>query len=198
MRRRGNQAHLLSPVADLPRVRVPGRSPRRVHGFRARANGDNSTERYVPFLAESPTPEEEERAFAEAWAYVQASQPCMVYYYSPYERTSWRKLQEQYPRVATAAQIEAMFSLGAVDLCNDVVRPKTEWPTYDYSIKTLASHLGFRWRDPDPSGAASIEWYSHWVETGDPDLRQRILDYNEDDCTATRVLLDGIRGLPVL
>ena len=26
-------------------------------------------------------------------------------------------------------------------------------------------------------------------------VRQRILDYNEDDCRATRFLLDGIRSL---
>ena len=43
--------------------------------------------------------------------------------------------------------------------------------------------------------AASIEWFHRWVETGDKDIRQRILDYNEDDCRATRVLLDGIRQL---
>jgi hypothetical protein len=31
---------------------------------------------------------------------------------------------------------------------------------------------------------------------GDPALRDEIiLDYNEDDCRATRVLLDGIRAL---
>jgi hypothetical protein len=30
----------------------------------------------------------------------------------------------------------------------------------------------------------------------DPAVRQQILDYNEDDCRATRVLLDGIRALP--
>lgn len=29
----------------------------------------------------------------------------------------------------------------------------TEWPTRDYSIKTLARHLGFAWRDAHPSGA---------------------------------------------
>ena len=42
---------------------------------------------------------------------------------------------------------------------------------------------------------ASIEWYHRWVESGDTEVRQRILDYNEDDCVATRVLLDGIKGL---
>jgi predicted RecB family nuclease len=33
------------------------------------------------------------------------------------------------------------------------------------------------------------------IKTGDPTIKQRILDYNEDDCRATRVLLDGVRTL---
>jgi predicted RecB family nuclease len=82
----------------------------------------------------------------------------------------------------------------AVDLF-DVVMKSTEWPTHDRSIKTLAKYLGFRWRDTDPSGAASIEWFDRWVTTRDPAMKARILEYNEDDCRATRVLLDGIRAL---
>jgi len=98
----------------------------------------------------------------------------------------------------TVEAIEDLFDPAyAVDLYHHVVRPKTEWPTRDFSIKTLASFLGFSWRDPNPSGAASIEWYHRWTESGDPEIRQRILDYNEDDCVATRVLLDGIRKLSV-
>lgn len=46
-----------------------------------------------------------------------------------------------------------------------------------------------------PLGRTSIEWFDRWVTTRDPAVRQRILDYNEDDCRATRVLLDGIRTL---
>jgi len=46
-----------------------------------------------------------------------------------------------------------------------------------------------------PSSAASIEWYHRWVETGDPATRQRILDYNEDDCIAMRVLQDAVQKL---
>ncbi|MFW6147487.1 MAG: ribonuclease H-like domain-containing protein [Thermodesulfobacteriota bacterium] len=33
------------------------------------------------------------------------------------------------------------------------------------------------------------------METQDRRLRQRILDYNEDDCIAMRVLLDALRGM---
>jgi predicted RecB family nuclease len=70
----------------------------------------------------------------------------------------------------------------------------TEWPTKDHSIETLAKYLGFTWRDTHPSGAASVEWFDRWCRDRNPVIRQRILDYNEDDCRATRVLLDGIRG----
>jgi len=34
---------------------------------------------------------------------------------------------------------------------------KSEWPTLDCSIKRLAKFLMCKWRDADPSSAASIE-----------------------------------------
>jgi predicted RecB family nuclease len=69
------------------------------------------------------------------------------------------------------------------------------WPTRDCSIKSLAKYLSFTWRDANPSGTASIEWYAHWVSTRDVAIKNRILAYNEDGCLATHVLLDGIRAL---
>ena len=167
-----------------------------LHGFVERRGGDSSTERYIAFFANDASAGEEERAFAEAWRYINDNQPCVIYYYSKYERTIWRQLQAKYPSVCTADEIEDLFHPGrSVDLYFDVVKKATEWPTRDHSIKTLATYLGFNWRDTHPSGAASIEWFDRWIQTGDIAVRQRILDYNEDDCVATRVVLDGIRAL---
>jgi len=169
-----------------------------LHGFVERHGQDSGSEKYVAFYANQPTPEDERSAFKEAWEYIQSRQPCVIYYYSPYERTTWRKLQKRYPDVLTEADVENMFASDmAVDLYLDVVKSKTEWPTNDYSIKTLATYLEFKWRDKEPSGAASIEWYHRWVETGDVAIRQRILDYNEDDCIAMRVLLDAVQKLSI-
>jgi len=169
-----------------------------LHGFVERRNSDSQTEKYIAFYANQPTPDDERSAFEEAWDYIQSCQPCVIYYYSPYERTTWRKLQKRYPDVMTEVNLENMFSPDfAVDLYLNVVKSKTEWPTNDYSIKTLATYLGFKWRDKEPSGAASIEWYHRWVETGDAAILQRIIDYNEDDCIAMRVLLDAIKDLPI-
>lgn len=167
-----------------------------LHGFVERRGRDNSTEKFVSFFTLDTTPASEEAAFAQAMDYMHRAQPCAIFYYSKYERTIYRKLQAKYPGVCSADAIEALFDpTTTVDLYFDVVRKYTEWPTNDFSIKTLAKYLGFKWRDTHPSGAASIQWFDEWVKTGASETRQRILDYNEDDCRATRVLLDGVRGL---
>jgi predicted RecB family nuclease len=169
-----------------------------LHGFLVRRDGRTEDEHYEAIVAAEPTSEAEETAFAGAVTFIRTHEPCVIYFYSPYERTWWRKLQQKYPSVVDLDQIDAWLgSPIGVDLYGDVVRPHTIWPTHDHSIKTLASFLGFHWRDPDPSGGASIEWYNQWVQTGDSTVKQRILEYNEDDCRATRVLLDGVRRFPV-
>jgi len=170
-----------------------------LHGFLERRKRDTNIKRYVAFFSDQPDEQEEKRAFGQAWEFIQKSMPCVIYYYSHYERTQWKKLQKKYPEVMSEDDIVKMFNPEyAVDLYHDVVKKKTEWPTNDYSIKTLAFYLGFHWRDESPSGAESIEWYYRWVETGDVNIKKRILKYNEDDCIATRVLLDGICSLPLL
>lgn len=164
-----------------------------LHGFVVRDRGTDT--QFTAFVAEQPTPAAEKQAFAEAIGFFRASPGATVYVYSPYERTTYRKLQQRYPDVVTADEIEALFNEAkTVDLYR-IVKSSTEWPTWDHSIKTLAKFLGFSWRDTNPSGAASIEWYDRFVETGDRALLQRILDYNEDDCRAMIVLLDAIRDM---
>ncbi|OYX56012.1 MAG: hypothetical protein B7Y86_11225 [Brevundimonas subvibrioides] len=167
-----------------------------LHGIVERRGGDNATERFVAFFTEDESPASERSAFADAISFLNSVPDATIWYYSKYERTIYRKLQERYPEVCSADEIERLFNPArAIDLYNDVVTRATEWPTNDQSIKTLAKYLGFSWRDNNPSGAASIEWFDRWVRERDPAVKARILDYNEDDCRATRVLLDGIREL---
>jgi predicted RecB family nuclease len=196
--------YLRAPVSlDLPPLELffdvevdPLRNVCYLHGFVERHHRDNATERFVSFFAEEPAPAAERDAFAAALDYLATRDEAVIYYYSKYERTTYRKLQERYPDICTPEDVERLFKPPrAVDLYGDVVRKATEWPTRDQSVKTLAKYLGFEWRDPHPSGAASIEWFDRWCRQRSPEIRQRILEYNEDDCRATRILLDGIRSL---
>jgi uncharacterized protein len=168
-----------------------------LHGFVERQGGDSGTEQYVPFFSERPTSTDEGRAFADAWSFVRARESHAIYYYSPYERTAWLKLQRRFPDVASEAEVQALFSRPTTIDLYRVVHSQSVWPTRNFSIKTLATAIGFKWRDTEPSGAASIEWYHRWVESHDAVIRQRILDYNEDDCAAMGALLDELRTLRV-
>ena len=166
-----------------------------LHGFLKRSGASSGSEEYVSFFADDPIPEAEEKMFSQAWDYIASHPAAAIYYYSHYECTTWRKLAKRYPNVASEADVLALFDRDlSVDLYK-VVGSKMIWPTRGHGLKATAKFLGFTWRDEDPSGAASIEWYHRWVETADQAIRARILTYNEDDCVATRVLLDKLRGL---
>lgn len=165
-----------------------------LHGFVVRDPGLVEP-KFVSFLAEEPTRESERRAFADAIRFFRESPTATVYVYSAYERTRYRGLQQRYPDVVEAEEIEALFDPSrTVDLYR-IVQSSVEFPCWDKSIKTLAKYLRFQWRDPNPSGAASIEWYDRFLQTADRELLQRILDYNEDDCRAMVVLLDALRSM---
>jgi uncharacterized protein len=171
-----------------------------LHGFVIREPdaAGGRRERFEGIYAADTSPQAERDAFAAAMAIFRRYDAAVVVHYSKYERTEYRKLAGKYPDVAGPEEIEALFAAPrALDLYSDVVRPGSEWPTHDFSIKSLARHCGFSWRDVDPSGASSIEWFDQWARTGDPRLRQRLLDYNEDDCLAMRVVWDAMQTLPV-
>jgi predicted RecB family nuclease len=70
---------------------------------------------------------------------------------------------------------------------------QTEGPL---GLKQLAGAAGFRWRDVNPSGEASMIWYEEATDEGilAEAARQRILEYNEDDCRATKALRDWLNG----
>ena len=71
---------------------------------------------------------------------------------------------------------------------------QTEGPL---GLKQLATSCGFEWRDVSPSGEASMVWYEVASRDESADAlasRQRILEYNEDDCRATKALRDWLNG----
>ena len=168
-----------------------------LHGILERSGGPAGTERFHAFFADEGRAGERD-AFAAALRLLATDPAAPVYVYSAYERVSYLRLQRRYPDVCSVADIEALFEpRRTVDLLTAVVRPLTEWPAHDRSIKSLARLCGFEWRDADPSGANSIEWHRTWTRTRDVAVRERIIRYNEDDVIASRVLLDALIGLPI-
>ncbi len=65
------------------------------------------------------------------------------------------------------------------------MRERVLFPSPFYSLKDVAKHIGFKWREEEASGMESIRWYDEWVRTKNPAVLQKLVDYNEDDVRAT-------------
>ena len=165
-----------------------------VHGVLERARGKKP--RYRAFFADEASEESEESAFAQAWQYLAGLDGAAIYHYGAHERSVWRLLQDRYPQVCDADELEELFAAQTtVDLYSSVVRPRTEWPTREYSVRAIAGHLGFEWRHAVPEGTGHVELYGSWLETRDKQARAQLLACNEDDCMATATILDAVREL---
>lgn len=165
-----------------------------LHGVHARTGGN---ERYVYFLANEVSGKAEEEAWRNFWEYIYSlpKDDYSIYYYSHHEKTTYKKLQKRYPDVIAAEAIEAFFDNPNVIDLYTIVQGKSDWPVSSYSLKTLASYLGFQWRDKTPSGAMSIQWFNEYLVKKEDSLIQRILEYNEDDCKATMILKDAMEKI---
>ena len=87
---------------------------------------------------------------------------------------------------ASAASLEDLKQR-LVDV-HQLVRQQWVLPLSNYGLKSVATWLGFRWRQPNAEGARAVLWWRHWRRHGHRHDLRRILDYNHDDCQATRVV----------
>ena len=155
--------------------------------------------RFLDFTAKEVSSEAEKEAWQNFWKYIHSlpQNNFAVYYFSAHEKTTYKRLQKRYPDVISVEELTAFFEHpNTIDLYS-VVLKKTDWPVGSYSIKELATYLGFKWRDETPSGALSIQWFNEYLKTKDEAILKRILEYNEDDCKATMVLKDGLKTFKI-
>lgn len=146
-------------------------------------------QRYVSFFADSPA--DEKKTWREFWKYLSGLGDFHMYHYSQYERKELKKLADKYH--CNQKLFERFFE-NSTDLYQDVVDKHTEWPSHSYSIKSISNILGFRYSDPEPGGLKAARWYATYVEdpAGNSELKQKLLQYNKEDCLAMIVLKDWV------
>jgi len=147
-------------------------------------------EEYRAFVAEEPAAEK--RAFGELLDFLETYPTAPIYHYHDYERSALRRLAERHS--VDAARAPALLARMR-DLNRDLVSTAV-LPVYSYSLKAVAKRLGYRWSHPEASAAQSIFLYSTWLKTGDRALLELAVEYNADDCRATRLLKDWLAEGP--
>lgn len=87
--------------------------------------------------------------------------------------------------------VQDWFDANAVDLC-DWVRGNLVSPN-GYSLKVIAPLADFGWRDDDPGGRQSEIWFESLL-AGNGAMRERLLQYNEDDVVAQLAIRQWLRS----
>jgi len=145
---------------------------------------------YQPFVAERP--EQEAKAFLDCVAFLERWPKAPIYHYHHYERTVLDRLVERHGadpfRVALLGQRLRDLS--------ELVSKTCFLPIRSYSLKSVARYLGFEWTSAKSSAVQSVVWFSSWQRTGERVYLDRAIEYNADDCRATRVLKDWLASGP--
>ena len=156
----------------------------------------DSKENYISFTAKEAKEDAEKKMLLEFLEFIKKQNDYVIYHYAPYEKTHLTTMMKKY-------EIDEATKKTVLDYLIDVhkvARNSVAFPTYGNGLKQIAPYLGFSWRHKDVSATESISMYLDYVgnsEEGKVKF-QKIIDYNEDDCVATRVIKDWLVSLKAL
>jgi len=145
---------------------------------------------YKPFVAERP--DQEAKAFLDCIAFLEQWPEAPIYHYHHYERSVLDRLVERHG--ALPARVDRLRN--RLHDLSGMVSKSCFLPIRSYSLKAVARYLGFEWTLAKSSAVQSVVWFTSWQRTGERVYLDRAIEYNADDCRATRVLKDWLASGP--
>jgi len=147
-------------------------------------------EDYRPFVAWHP--EDEEAMLRAFMAFIASRENYVVYHWHHYERWHMKQLADRYGMTAEAETTLFPFMI-------DLHRMATAafvFPTYTNGLKDIASFLGYKWRHDDINALDAIAYYLRFQKhpEGYREKLKAVIDYNEDDCRATKIVKDWLQA----
>lgn len=141
-------------------------------------------EEYIPFVAQGLDKEGE--MFHEFIDWLQTQEDFIIYHWHHYEKVHLTRMAERHE---LSEEGRVLLFGNMRDLYKDAVSTFA-FPTYGNGLKQVAKFMGYNWKHADVDAMESIAFYFQYVK--DPENNrekmQKVIDYNEDDCLATRVV----------
>jgi predicted RecB family nuclease len=133
--------------------------------------------------------EEERRIFEQMLAVIAEHPGARVYSYGSYERTFIKRMHEG---ARSKKSIDRVLSRLVNAL--SIIYTHFYFPTYSNGLKEIGAVLGCTWSDEQASGLQSIVWRMRWERSRDERWKDRLLQYNLDDCIALGAVVAFLRS----
>jgi hypothetical protein len=142
-------------------------------------------DRYQSFWAD--TQSDEEMIFRQFLDVVE-KYDSPIYHYGSYEQKALRQLGTRY-------QIETENIRKRLINLNTHIFGKIYFPVKSNRLKEIGSFIGASWTAKNASGLQSVIWRYQWDETNDTQFKDLLIEYNREDCQATKLLTDKIQEI---
>jgi predicted RecB family nuclease len=168
---------------------VEGRPDQGFYFLIGMALDDGAARRHLSFWADRAA---DERTIWNAFlgAIRGLGEDFVLYHYGSYETQFLKRMEERY-----GGDPETLARLGP--RCVNVlsgIHARVYFPVYANDLKSIAGCLGFRWSASTASGLQAVLWRCDWEATGDASLKQRLLTYNQEDCSALAAVVAALRS----
>jgi predicted RecB family nuclease len=111
-----------------------------------------------------------------------------IYHYGSYEVKALRQLAKRYKLDIELVQ-KRLVNL------NSHIFGKIYFPVKSNKLKEIGNFIGAKWTSQNASGLQSLVWRYYWDETRDKIYKDLLIQYNEEDCQATKLLASKIREI---
>jgi predicted RecB family nuclease len=149
---------------------------------------DGEGSRYHSFWADRC--EDEEEIWQSFLNTVDSLDDFTIYHYGSYESEYVDRMQKKYGGADAVGKVKS----SAVNVLS-LIYAHVYFPTYSNGLKSIANYLGFQWTSPDASGIQSIVWRYSWERSKQDELRQKLINYNHEDCLALQLLTENLKEL---
>ncbi len=134
------------------------------------------------------TPHDEESIYRQFLAKIEAYPEAPIYHYGSYESKALGQL-------ATRYQSNNRFLKKRLVNLSTYIYGRIYFPTKSNRLKELGNLIGASWTSQDASGLQSLVWRYRWEETRDESYNKLLIQYNQEDCQAVKLLADEIRKI---
>ena len=66
------------------------------------------------------------------------------------------------------------------------------FPTYSNGLKDIGKYLDRKWSEDNATGLQSLVWRSQWETTHDSCVKDKLIQYNLEDCSVLRTVVETI------
>jgi len=145
-------------------------------------------EKSIQYSFWADTQEDEEVIWRQFLSKLDEYPEAPIFHYGSYELKAFNELIKRYSN--STKEIEKRL----VNI-NSAIFGKIYFPVFSNSLKEIGIYVGAAWTSEQACGLQSLAWRYRWEKSKDKNLLRILINYNQEDCQALKLLVDKILEL---